>query len=82
VAAEACATKDTVVPNLTGRRWLQSREDLEQGGLARTAAAGNGDQLAWFDRQRQLLEDLPRADMSIDAHRIDPATDGRSRCAI
>ena len=52
---------DAVVPNLAGRRRLQSGEDLQQCGLSRSAAAGNGDQLAWFHRQRQLLQDLPRA---------------------
>jgi hypothetical protein len=64
--------KDVVVSNFAGRRRLQSREDLQQRGLARSTAAGNSDQFGWFDRQRQLLKNPPRTDLPAHLDRIDP----------
>ena len=79
IPADPGTANDTVVPNLAGRRWLLSGKDLQQCGLSRSAATGNGDELAWFHGQRQLLKDLPRADLPVHIHCFDPPAD---RCFV
>jgi hypothetical protein len=71
VGADAGPTNDAVLPNLPGGRRLQSGEDLQQSGLPRAAAAGDGDQFTGFHRERQLVEDLPATDAPAHVDRID-----------
>ena len=82
IGVEPGTANDAVVPNLPGGRRLQSGEDLQQCGLTCATATRNGDQLARFDRQRQVLKDLPRANIPAHVDRIDPPAGRRCRRVI
>lgn len=62
-----------VVQHGPGGGPAQSGHDLQQGRLAGAAAAGEGDQLAPTDRQRDAVQHLSTTDVMIDADDIHPS---------
>src|SRR5262249_30066308 len=67
---------NAVVPDLARRGCPQPREDLEQGGLSRSAAAHQGDQLTRLDGEGLVVEDLTLPGVLADVDRVDAGPGG------
>ena len=62
---------DAVHHHRAGGRLLQSVEAAQQGRLARARRADDEDELALGDREVDALQDMERAEMLVEAARLD-----------
>lgn len=67
---------NAVLHDLAGRGCPRPRENLEQGGLSRSAAACDGNQLTGLDGEGHLVEDLTLPGVLADTYRVDASPDG------
>jgi len=67
---------NAVMHDLASRGRPQPGEDLEQGGLPRSAAAHQSDQLTRLDVEGHLVEDLTPPGVLADSDRVDAGPDG------
>ena len=68
-----------VVPDLAGRGCPQPRENLEQGGLSRSAATCDSNQLTRLDGEGHLVQDLTFPGVLADTGHVDASPDGSPR---
>jgi hypothetical protein len=54
-------------PNFTRRGQNLAREQIEEGGLARSVGADHGEELAFRDSHRNVIDGFDSAEISTDA---------------